>query len=612
MVAFPHFTRPTRSLSPAPPEQEHSVDPLSTPVQSSLRTATSQMASQSTSRPSKRMRDDLSMSLSIPDQPPQSSSELLSTPVDAHRTHQMAPPPAPRALRVTKRLRDAFAVPASQSQASGPAASQGLLPDMSQDTLALFPRIIQTHVRRSRPSAIAKAALISSLNRATALRNPFTAGINGPTPPPPLQTHTPRLSTLPPASATQGLGLENDGASASREEQRDALKKILVCASQPRKFSLDFEQLGVAGEGDFSQVIKARSRIDGVTYAVKRNKKPFTFDEMKLDALNEVFALAALQDHPCILRYHNAWFEHNGHTLLIQTAFLQGGNVYSNYVHAGRKMPIAQLHRLARHVAGAMEFMHRRGVLHNDIKPDNIFEQTADDQGNHRYVIGDFGLATRADAHASVEGDSRYLCPEALNGEWSPTSRGNTFCNSVLIDDDDDELEEAVVARPRKRTRVKSHDAPRAAADVFSFGASVYELATGVPLPKSGETWMKLRTDAHAAAADVLSACGSRVISRIVAETLVPDPCHRASCKRILEILDEQSDPDYSKLRKENELLTKHLKETRAALTKLLTTGTKIEKPRRSGRGGKASASKSDKKPMRRSSRRCVIANAKR
>lgn len=590
-MAFPHYVTEhnSQSMSPLRLESEDptpSSEKLCTPVDA---VRTPRMVPPGAPRPTKRMRDEFSMSLSIPD-PPTSSADVLSTPVDAPRgAFSGAPPAAPRALRPTKRLRDAFAVPASQS--SGPTMSQGLLPDMSQDTLALFPRIIRTHVRRSRPSTIAKAALISTLNRATALRNPFERA----------DTRVDVMRRMmPPASAIP----EDDVPEVGREAQREALKKLLVCTSQPRKFSLDFEELGVAGEGDFSQVIKARSRIDGVTYAVKRNKKAFTFAEMKLDALNEVFALATLQDHPSILRYYNAWFEHNGHTLFIQTAFLTGGNVYDNYVDDGRKMGVDQLVSLIRHIGGAMEFMHRKGVLHHDIKPDNIFEQV-DEDGVHRYVLGDFGLATRADGAASVEGDSRYLCPEALNSEWKPG-------NETRADDSDSMLIDA--RNPRKRART---DAPRTAADVFSFGASVYELAVGVPLPKSGDTWLRLRTDNHSAAADVLDACGSHAIAEIVRHSLVADPQARASCRRILQLLDqdESSAGQVKKLRKENAKLCKHLKETRAALARLLNTGTKIDKPaRRSSRVVKTTqaSSRPSSKPTRRSSRRSANGSAKR
>lgn len=521
-----------------------------------------------------------SISLKLPADGSMNSNETptLCTPIDAMRPLPYQPS-SQQCRAPTKRLREAFVLPPNEYPLSSSNSSQPLLPDMSQDTLALFPRIIRTHVKEHRPSGIAKAALMSSLNRASGLSNPFIAT------PIPLQSkeETParvggrRLSNVPPASA----GMESQEMDDDDAEQceRDALKKLLVVASQPRKFSLDFEELGVAGEGDFSQVIRARSRIDGVLYAVKRNKKTFTCDKMKLDALKEVFALAALQGHPAILRYHTAWFEHGGQCLYIQTAFLHGGNVYDNYVNEARKMPSKRLRALIRCIAGALKFMHARNVVHHDIKPDNIFEDmpiaAEETDAEPRYVLGDFGLVAREDSASVIEGDSRYLCPEALNRVWDNASQDEESPpseNGLTDFMDVDESESMTKSKARKRGRYSP-------GDVFSLGVSIYELATGEPVPKSGEMWTKLRSDTEAVVRDVKEACGDEVVANITRVCLELDAEKRANASTVLKMLDEESD-----VRRENERLAKALKEARACLNKLVANANKVEKPRRSSR----------------------------
>ncbi len=518
------------------------------------------------------MDESNSLSLKLPDSTANSNgTPTLCTPVDAVRPvayeQQQNPYRGPN-----KRLREAFVLPPP----AHPNLSQPLLPDMSQDTLALFPRIIRTHVKAHKPSGIAKAALMSSLNRASGLSNPFVA-----TPIPtesseetPARAGGRRLSNVPPASA--GLESQEQHDDDAEQSEREALKKLLVVASQPRKFSLDFEELGVAGEGDFSQVIRARSRIDGMLYAVKRNKKTFTCDKMKLDALKEVFALAALQGHPAILRYHAAWFEHGGQCLYIQTAFLTGGNVYDNYVNEGRKMPAKRLRALIQCIGGAMKFMHARNVVHHDIKPDNIFEDlpiaSEETDAEPRYVLGDFGLVAREDSASVTEGDSRYLCPEALNRVWDSAANSqedeSPMANSLA---DFMDVEEGA---PKPKSRKRGRYSP---GDVFSLGVTIYELATGEPVPKSGEMWSKLRSDTEAAVEDVENACGDGTVANIARVCLELDPKKRASASTVLKMLDEEKD-----LRAENERLAKALKETRGCLNKLLSSATKVQKPRRS------------------------------
>jgi len=529
----------------------------------------------------------------------------------------------PERDRATKRLREAFALMPASSNAN---ASQPMLPDMSQDTLALFPRIVNAHMNGpgQKPSGIAKAALISTLNRATALHNPFVQQAENMAAPRTNSEETPvmgrmrRLSNVPPASATQGTMTTNEsdpGAGSTgadligESSDRATLKMLMVVASQPRKFSLDFQEVGIAGEGDFSQVVIARSRIDGVEYAVKRNKKVFTCDKMKLDALKEVFALAALQDHPAIVRYHNAWFERGGQSLYIQTALMRGGNVYDNYVHDGRKMPAKRIRSLISCIAGALKFMHGRHVLHNDIKPDNIFEDPADgpegedrnSMSSGRYVLGDFGLASRADAPGSaVEGDSRYLCPEALNNAWQDADDDD---EEMAMQDSSSGMEGNTDGGVAKRERLSLTKRPVGAADVFSLGVTVYELATAVAVPKSGHLWMLLRTDCDQAARDVAVACDDSKLGEIVGSCLRSDPLERATAAQVVEMLSGIEKAEASALREENGRLKAELEglramytQTRQCLTDLVGSARKVEKKepavRRSSRRALADANR--------------------
>eukprot|EP00051_Salpingoeca_urceolata_P007190 m.95395 g.95395 ORF g.95395 m.95395 type:complete len:674 (-) comp15153_c0_seq2:1545-3566(-) len=72
------------------------------------------------------------------------------------------------------------------------------------------------------------------------------------------------------------------------------------------RFDVEYEHLGVLGRGGFGSVAKARHKLDGLVYAVKKIAFRGSSDPAKV--MREVTTLARLE-HPNIVRYHGAWLE---------------------------------------------------------------------------------------------------------------------------------------------------------------------------------------------------------------------------------------------------------------------------------------------------------------
>lgn len=147
-------------------------------------------------------------------------------------------------------------------------------------------------------------------------------------------------------------------------------------------------------------------------------------------SLQQVFALAALcqQDdfrtfH--IVRYQQAWLEDDG-ALYIQTELCTAtlrdemtGAVLVDDVsamHTSQRIDVFRQLKVLREVLLALELVHQRGMVHLDIKPENIFVK------NNLYKLGDFGLAhvsTKIGEDATIpdveEGDSRYMSKDLLD-----------------------------------------------------------------------------------------------------------------------------------------------------------------------------------------------------
>lgn len=390
-----------------------------------------------------------------------------------------------------------------QDDDSLPANSQRNLPEMSQDTLALFSNVVREEQRLSRgreTHSLATASVLSTLANSEALHNPFSHVI------PSLPTRTDIRFPVPTRTP---LFDHVQFAQSHKAEQDRLLKLLLVSSGQGRSMAIDFVFRGICGKGAFSEVHKVSHRLDGSLYAIKKSKHPMFSNKARRDSLQEVFALSTLQGHPNILSYKDAWFEEKGQFLLIQTEYIPDGNLYSRFVEKRKPMPSDHLFYLAKDISSALSYVHQRGIVHLDVKPDNIF-QCHRGLTRSSYVLADFGLACHKEGFdaRSTEGDARYLPPEALaENPAKPFSFG-------------------------EKQKATSFSDLRAG-DVFSLGATLYELAMGVPLQKSGRNPNASREAYAQMAEQVGQECGSDIVRHIVMLCLEPDPAVRISASNM-------------------------------------------------------------------------------
>ncbi|MSR07618.1 MAG: serine/threonine protein kinase [Gemmatimonadetes bacterium] len=124
---------------------------------------------------------------------------------------------------------------------------------------------------------------------------------------------------------------------------------------------------------------------------------------------------AARLSHPNIVPIHLV--EARDDLVYFVMAFVDGETL-GQRVRRGGALGTAQATRVIQEVAWALAYAHGRGVVHRDVKPDNILL----DKDSGRAMVTDFGIARLAEASpltgaGELMGTTHYMSPEALSGK---------------------------------------------------------------------------------------------------------------------------------------------------------------------------------------------------
>jgi serine/threonine-protein kinase len=217
----------------------------------------------------------------------------------------------------------------------------------------------------------------------------------------------------------------------------------------------------------------------------------------------EIEVVAQLQ-HPHILPLYDSG-EVDG--LLYYTMPLVSGETLRERIGQSGAMPIADVRRIVADVAAALDYAHRRGVVHRDVKPANIL---LDDE---HATVADFGIAHRPPSESAepltvtgvVIGTPTYMSPEQSTGSRDVDAR----------------------------------------TDIYALGAVVFEMLTGVP-PFRASSFAGIVTQhlqAPVPSATELRPELAPAVDDVLRTALAKDPTHRFTtmrefAKALVEALD--------------------------------------------------------------------------
>jgi hypothetical protein len=184
-----------------------------------------------------------------------------------------------------------------------------------------------------------------------------------------------------------------------------------------------FEDLAEIGRGGFGVVYRARQPAFRRVVAIKVLPSADLDEQARARFEREAQAMGSVSGHPNIVIVHAAGFTDDGRPYLVMP-YLSRGSL-ADRLTADGGLPTADAVALAVKLAGALETAHAAGVLHRDIKPDNVlFTDWGEPQ------LTDFGIARVEGAMrtrtGAISASLPYAPPEVIAGR-PPTPAAEVY-----------------------------------------------------------------------------------------------------------------------------------------------------------------------------------------
>ena len=194
-----------------------------------------------------------------------------------------------------------------------------------------------------------------------------------------------------------------------------------------------YEVVSELGKGAMGVVYLAKDPVIGRLVAIKTIRATGN-DEDDTEEFRERFVreaqTAGILSHPNIVTIHDIGEDAETQTSFIAMEYIEGKNL-KMLLGEKTKFPFEQISEMIAEIAEALDYAHRKGIIHRDVKPANVIITT-----DGKVKITDFGIAKIASSNLTTTGQflgtPNYMSPEQVSG--APVDgRSDLFSLGVVL-----------------------------------------------------------------------------------------------------------------------------------------------------------------------------------
>jgi hypothetical protein len=206
-------------------------------------------------------------------------------------------------------------------------------------------------------------------------------------------------------------------ADAEKDEVRAALERAI---------GFQYEIVRMLGRGGMGAVYQAHERALDRPVAIKVLPPEVAGTEVARERFLREARTAARLTHPNIVPLFT--FGEAGGLIYYVMGYVEGESLQQRLDRAG-KLDATRATRILEQLANALDYAHAQGIVHRDVKPDNILLE----RGTGDAKLTDFGIAKRAAGGETLTGTGllmgtpRYMSPEQASGDRDLDARSDVY-----------------------------------------------------------------------------------------------------------------------------------------------------------------------------------------